>query len=76
MTRPTCASLPPATNPVAASRRICPKPASGGHRYWESFNNKKGNTENEKEQKVVDRHRDCCANRHSLSWYFKQVSAN
>ena len=42
MTRTTRASLFPATNPVAASRRIFPKPASGEQRHLESFKHKKG----------------------------------
>ena len=53
MTRTTCASLLPATNPVAASRRICPKPASGGQRHWESFNHKKGKTKMKKNKKML-----------------------
>lgn len=39
-TRTACVSLRRAMNPVAASRRISPKPASGVQRHWESFKNK------------------------------------
>ena len=53
MTRPTCASLLPATNPAAASRRICPKPANGGQRHWKSFNHKKGKTKMKKNKKLL-----------------------
>ena len=52
-TRTACVSLRRAMNPVAASRRISPKLASGVQRHWESFDHRKEILKMKKNKKLL-----------------------